>query len=655
MSPRTKGKVKYGRMIQLGLRVLALIGAAGSLFCAVVIKGAAVITWIIRVGVSSNLDQRGLADCFQPIVAILHTLYGIYHLSRPMTRPAGTQASYMIFAATFDLGLIPFYVFAAYIGQGQYTAGSYNWDTLIGGGDVTETIAKSIFLLSIVNGGLHATSFMISVSLAVIFRHINQLPPDLNPLEDNLTARPHKRNKSEFTEKHLSHSSLGSDLDAPLIGPPRNVPFMHTRGMSGDDSGHFSWGIQDTPPQVPAHHDYSPRAQPARQEVRFRQLASQPNISIPQIPVQSLDSALARPSSAIIQNDPAWEPAVPETTRCESPASDNWVQYPSRTPSPVYNDAPAHDTFLHEDNTQTNNLTSRGPSSMFSRSNTSASTNSTFRNWLNYSQRVGRDMGEPIAEEARGGYESLATNEYYGMDDDMRQHSKSYDTTNEQDLGDRYISIHLDETPEDDGNKNSPSHPLPVNPLAMNPPTPQPTPDNARTPSNATRVALTDIPNLTPNPPAKSNSQTKGARFYNTLETKPENDAQIPKRQRSKLAKQPKKSAYNSLKQHDDQPTVADRAADRKGRVVSNSGADIAAQRSLGLGSTLSYGNYIAGLGVGRRRDVSGKIAEEGRGGGGGDIPVTGAAAAAAAATKKSESENTTPARAAGWARFAGL
>jgi hypothetical protein len=53
MSPRTKGKVFYGRRVQLGLRVLALIGALGSLFCAIVIKGVATsIIWIVRVGVS---------------------------------------------------------------------------------------------------------------------------------------------------------------------------------------------------------------------------------------------------------------------------------------------------------------------------------------------------------------------------------------------------------------------------------------------------------------------------------------------------------------------------------------------------------------------------------------------------------------------------
>jgi hypothetical protein len=53
MSPSTKGRVFYGRKVQLGLRVLALLGALGSLFCAIVIRNVAItIIWVVRVGVS---------------------------------------------------------------------------------------------------------------------------------------------------------------------------------------------------------------------------------------------------------------------------------------------------------------------------------------------------------------------------------------------------------------------------------------------------------------------------------------------------------------------------------------------------------------------------------------------------------------------------
>lgn len=572
----------------------------------------------------------------------------------------------MVFAAIFDLGLIPLYVFAAYIGREQYTAGSYNWDTIFGQSEVTHKIARSVFLISVVNGGLHAISLGISISLAVLFRQISQLPPDLNPLEDNLTARPHKRNKSELTEKHLSTSTLDSGLDDPLIGPPRQVPFMRTRGMSsGDDSSHFSSnGSQDQPPQVPVHHDYSFRPEPPKREVRFRPLTSHPNVPISQVPVQNLDYVLARPTSAMIEHDPVWDPsAVPERSDClspvsESPPSDNWITYGSRSPSPVNDDrAPADEALLSVEEPQNEKPVSRVPSSMVTRSNTTASSNSTFRNWLNYSRYDG-EVDQPIAE-TRGEYESLATNDYYGNDDDMRvsQESTLYDNLNNgQDLGDSHINIHLD-----DEARGQPSHPLPMNPLAMNPPTPQLTPDG----SKPTRTALSDIPNHTPNQPTTITTENKNNRFYSKTENQQPTDAQptqasTPSKHQTSKRKSKLGKAYSTLKQHDSPTTPPfDQTTDRKGRVVSNSGADIAiaAQRSpgsgSGLGSKLSYGNYIAGLGVGvgRRRDVSGKIAEEGRSGGDdGD-------ASSPSATGQSRSENTptsTP-RAAGWARFAGF
>lgn len=60
MSPKTKGRVVYGRKVQLGLRILALAGAIGSLFCSIVIKNAAItVIWIVRVGVS---DAARLCD-----------------------------------------------------------------------------------------------------------------------------------------------------------------------------------------------------------------------------------------------------------------------------------------------------------------------------------------------------------------------------------------------------------------------------------------------------------------------------------------------------------------------------------------------------------------------------------------------------------------
>jgi hypothetical protein len=126
-------------------------------------------------------------------------------------------------------------------------------------------------------------------------------------------------------------------------------------------------------------------------------------------------------------------------------------------------------------------------------------------------------------------------------------------------------------------------------------------------------------------------------------------------RKPTKLSKKRNKkmSAYQSLKKDDsgDEGYSKSRSAtegDRKGRVVSNSGADTARLGLVsGVGASLSsYGSYIAGLGVGRRRDVSGKVAEEGR-----SLNVVDESEA----TSSPPSQKPTPARAAGWARFAGL
>jgi hypothetical protein len=278
--------------------------------------------------------------------------------------------------------------------------------------------------------------------------------------------------------------------------------------------------------------------------------------------------------------------------------------------------------------------------------------------WFN-NQRFAWDIEETIREDVRGEYESIPIQECYGNDDELHypsQHTGLYGRA-EQDIGDHRMHIFQDH--EEHGRESSDS--LRVNPLALNPPTPQPTHDE--TPSNTIhdgRMALADIPNLSPTPATAAypaNSPEKNGRFYGELESKtglsiPRNvsnrdeDTRGLGRKKSKLMKRrsQKMNTYGALKQHDDvitdgndtlvpppaSPMTAD--GDRKGRVVSNSGADV-----VGNGPPLSYGNYIAGLGVGRRRDVSGKIAEEGRGG-----------------MNKATVEKS-PARAAGWARFAGL
>ncbi|KAL5340778.1 hypothetical protein BJX70DRAFT_94169 [Aspergillus crustosus] len=625
MSPRTKGKVIYGRKIQLGLRILELTGALGSLFCAIVIKNiAATIVWIVRVG---------------PAVAILHTLYAIYHLCRsPVTRPPGSQASYMLFASTLDLGLVPFYAFAAYLGYREYNADTYSWQTLLSTDvDVITIIAKATFYLSVVNGGLHLISLGISALLFNIFRQIAHLPPDLNPLEDNLTARSHKRTKSEIAEKHASSSTLDSthSVAEPLIGEPRKVPFMHTRAQSSEDN------TLRVPVDMIMQRGTSQTSVP---QMPFQYRANTLEDTTYEIPVHDLDF-VTRPTSSIPCSTPVRQPSpeLPNRSQCVSPASDNWIAYSSRSATPV-------------EEAKNENPAPREPSSVYSRAATPASATGVV-DWMSLAQTYGWDIDKTISEDLRGEYESLAMHEFYGNEDDAHNVRKNglydHDNRDERDLGDQRIDIYQDHGDSDD---EYASNSLKVNPLALNPPTPQPTLDAkkelTRTPS---RMVLGDIPNLSPTPtktkvPPLERPEDDG-HFHGETDIEPITEAEVKAVKKTKLVKRKtdKHSSYGPLKQlaedpaeNDDEDTPANLTVterDRKGRVVSNSGADFG--RRVGQNSSMSYGNYIAGLGVGRRRDVSGKVAEEGRGG-------------IESPPSNASSGDSTP-RAAGWARFAGL
>lgn len=163
----------------------------------------------------------------------------------------------MLFAAIIDVSLVPFYVFAALMARQEYTeaAGSPDrWQTLFNDDKITYKVVYSTFLISVVCGGLHLVSCIISLYLGVLFRKISRLPPDMNPLEENLTSR-HKRNKSSLLDNRTSQASMAKLVDTleskvgdPLISPMRTMPFMHTRNDSRST-------VSDVP-----HPNFSPRA-----------------------------------------------------------------------------------------------------------------------------------------------------------------------------------------------------------------------------------------------------------------------------------------------------------------------------------------------------------------------------------------------------------
>lgn len=186
----------------------------------------------------------------------------------------------MLFASLFDVFLIPFYAIGAVLSWNGSSAG---WQTVLANSDLVKTFEFVLFILAAVGSGLHLFSLAISLYLAVTFRKITKLPPDMNPLEDNLTSRTprHKRNKSSMSVA-TSTSSVEKRLSAPLeshrssgvgyedLSRPPTIPFFQTRTQSTTSLSTY----QSTPPQsrdarldLPSRHYQIPPSNSARSSI----------------------------------------------------------------------------------------------------------------------------------------------------------------------------------------------------------------------------------------------------------------------------------------------------------------------------------------------------------------------------------------------------
>jgi hypothetical protein len=194
----------------------------------------------------------------QPGVDLVISLYAIYHLIRnPKDRPAGSSASYHFFALVTDAGFIPFYVFTVLMARRNYDmkAGeSGRWVTMFPTDAETNKVLFTTWVTAIAVGALHLVSTCLDMYLALVFRKIAKLPPDMNPLEDNLTSRrksKHKHKNSSISamepltgsyEKRLSdqttdysgrNSQAESYIYSDIPSPTKDqIAFMHTRAKS---------------------------------------------------------------------------------------------------------------------------------------------------------------------------------------------------------------------------------------------------------------------------------------------------------------------------------------------------------------------------------------------------------------------------------------
>ncbi|RAR14097.1 hypothetical protein DDE83_002515 [Stemphylium lycopersici] len=241
MSAKIKTFINIARWTQVGLRIATLIGAAGVLLCGIFIRGAQ--------------DTEGYIMRIPPGVDLVVSLYAIYHLIRnPKERPAGSSASYHFFALVTDAGFIPFYVFTILMARRNFDmdAGDKGrWRTMFPTDADTNKVLLSTWVAGIAVGALHLISAFLDMYMALIFRKISKLPPDMNPLEDNLTSRrktKHKHKNSSISattpltvdqEKRFSdQSTVAGDRNSQaepymykdIPSPTKNqVAFMHTR------------------------------------------------------------------------------------------------------------------------------------------------------------------------------------------------------------------------------------------------------------------------------------------------------------------------------------------------------------------------------------------------------------------------------------------
>lgn len=266
----------------------------------------------------------------------------------------------MLFAAIFDAGLIPFFVFAALISRTEYTEPADTtgrWKTLFNEEAADYKILYSTFLISVVNGGIHLVSLLISIYLGVVFRKISRLPPDMNPLEDSLTSR-HKRNKSSLLDNRMSQATTAtsstnreSRVEDPLISPVRTVPFMQTRNNSHTNISslpHPDFSPRDSRPDISAPlynqesshrssrtkiQDYPSNQAPSTRNsrtyfpnlIQAHQPTTQPTVpNLTRSPTKS-SSIYSSSTTTATARPPSTVPSLPDS---------NWITHPSPSPSP---------------------------------------------------------------------------------------------------------------------------------------------------------------------------------------------------------------------------------------------------------------------------------------------------------------------------------
>jgi hypothetical protein len=249
-------------------------------------------------------------------VATLHCLYSIFHHSRPAgSRPAGSSAAYQLFSGITDLGILPLYAYNAVMTRNTWEA--WKQDPALTNTNKMRYMVPSVFYGLVGAGGLHVLSLALCIWLGIMFRRIANMPPDMNPLEANLTSRVHKRNKSS-----VATASTYTDEKRQLYDDssrPPSIPFMHTRQNS-----ETSFTSRDSRLNLPSRQYQVPvsdRSPATSQDLkRMSAPPSSHRASYMEVPLGETGAAPSRPTSMYSSGHPSSGPAPSYRAEPVSPA-----------------------------------------------------------------------------------------------------------------------------------------------------------------------------------------------------------------------------------------------------------------------------------------------------------------------------------------------
>lgn len=265
-----------------------------------------------------------------------------------------------------------------------------SWSTILSDKSLTPNLVDVEFVAALVSVGFFFLSLIISVYLCIMFRKIDALPPDYNPLESKFATK-HKKTDSlvsemtVFNEKRLSRpleeKRSSGQLYQDLSRAP-TVPFFHTRTNTADSQSTFktfetartavsqsprdrdshgdlasrNYQVQPTEYKRSSLRDNSPSVSPTRYSDTYTRYSASPTRKSIDMPLVQRDL-----------DDPAWHPipAVPEAWfKAESPKPVTPPRSPRRSqhqPRHQKKDSTASSTSVFEDADMPNPLATNPP------------------------------------------------------------------------------------------------------------------------------------------------------------------------------------------------------------------------------------------------------------------------------------------------------